>query len=30
MEVGYFSKPVGESAEEAPYDHDVHLELSRG
>jgi len=30
MEVGHFSKPGGESAEEAGYDHDVHLELSWG
>ena len=30
MQVGYFSKPVGESAEEAPYNYNVHLEPSRG
>src|SRR5436853_485867 len=30
MEVGYFSKPVGESAEEAPYNYNVHLEPPRG
>src|SRR5436309_8694272 len=30
MEVSYFSKPVGESAEEAPYNYNVHLEPSRG
>jgi len=29
MEVGHFSKPVGESAE-ARYDHDVYLKPSGG